>query len=143
MRAQLWLWFVGVIVTTFPWHWVGLLGMPRRMAYFDYSASGLSADAVWVDPLRFRRIHPPRVSGCSVPCNPHPRPMGACGRDRSPTASRRRFILRVAVPAALNGFGLWIALMVGLTITNYGYPILQLAFRPGGAVPAVYVGAQR
>ena len=37
MRAQLWLWFVGMIVTTFPWHWVGILGMPRRMAYFDYA----------------------------------------------------------------------------------------------------------
>jgi cytochrome c oxidase subunit 1 len=48
-----------------------------------------------------------------------------------------------AVPAALTGFSLWVALMVGLTITNYGYPIMQLALRPGGAVPAVYVGAQR
>ena len=47
------------------------------------------------------------------------------------------------VPAALNGFGLWIALMVGLTITNYGYPILELATQPGGVVPAVYIGAQR
>jgi cytochrome c oxidase subunit I len=48
-----------------------------------------------------------------------------------------------AVPAALNGLGFWVALMIGLTITNYGYPIVQLALRPGGAVPAVYVGAQR
>jgi cytochrome c oxidase subunit I len=47
------------------------------------------------------------------------------------------------VPAALNGFGLWVALMVGLTITNYGYPIAQLALRSGGAVPTVYIGAQR
>ena len=45
MRAQLWLWFVGMILTTFPWHWVGILGMPRRMAYFDYSSPALSADA--------------------------------------------------------------------------------------------------
>jgi cytochrome c oxidase subunit I len=45
MRAQLWLWFVGMIVTTFPWHWVGILGMPRRMAYFDYSDPALAADA--------------------------------------------------------------------------------------------------
>ena len=32
-----------MIVTTFPWHWVGILGMPRRMAYFDYSGPALSA----------------------------------------------------------------------------------------------------
>jgi cytochrome c oxidase subunit 1 len=35
MRAQLWTWFVGMIVLTFPWHWVGILGMPRRMAFYD------------------------------------------------------------------------------------------------------------
>ena len=46
MRAQLWLWFVGMVVTTFPWHWVGILGMPRRMAYFDYGDPALWADAV-------------------------------------------------------------------------------------------------
>jgi cytochrome c oxidase subunit I len=49
----------------------------------------------------------------------------------------------LAVPVALNSYGLWLALMIGLTVTNYGYPILQLAFRPGGSVPVVYVGAQR
>jgi cytochrome c oxidase subunit 1 len=37
MRAQLWMWFVGMMVLTMPWHWVGILGMPRRMAYFDYT----------------------------------------------------------------------------------------------------------
>jgi membrane-associated phospholipid phosphatase len=33
----LWLWFVGMLVLSLPWHLVGLLGMPRRMAYYDYS----------------------------------------------------------------------------------------------------------
>ena len=37
MRTQLWLWFIGMIVTTFPWHYVGILGMPRRMAFYDYT----------------------------------------------------------------------------------------------------------
>ena len=37
MRAQLWTWFVGMIVLTFPWHCVGILGMPRRMAFYDYT----------------------------------------------------------------------------------------------------------
>src|SRR5580698_1043251 len=43
MRLQLWLWFVGMIVTTFPWHWVGILGMPRRMAFFDYANPALAS----------------------------------------------------------------------------------------------------
>jgi len=46
MRAQLWLWFVGMIVLTFPWHYVGILGMPRRMAYFDYSDPAIAPEAL-------------------------------------------------------------------------------------------------
>ena len=28
----------------------------------------------------------------------------------------------VRTPVALNGFGLWVAMMIGLTVVNYGYP---------------------
>ncbi len=90
MRAQLWLWFVGMVVTTFPWHWVGILGMPRRMAYFDYAtgapggrrpgrALGYSADLSF-SPRAF----------CSSRCS-----SAAKGRRRSrpsPIVSRRRSI---------------------------------------------------
>ena len=48
MRAQLWLWFVGMIVLTFPWHWVGILGMPRRMAFYDYTDPAIAPQAAWV-----------------------------------------------------------------------------------------------
>ena len=34
---QLWLWFIGMLVVTLPWHVVGLMGQPRRMAYYDWS----------------------------------------------------------------------------------------------------------
>src|SRR3954463_6349162 len=37
VKSQLWLWFIGMLVLSMPWHLVGLLGMPRRMAYYDYS----------------------------------------------------------------------------------------------------------
>jgi cytochrome c oxidase subunit 1 len=46
MRAQLWLWFVGMILTTCPWHYVGILGMPRRMGVSDYSNPALAPDAL-------------------------------------------------------------------------------------------------
>jgi cytochrome c oxidase subunit I len=141
MRTQLWLWFIGMIITTFPWHWAGILGMPRRMAYFDYSDPALAGDAASVtisafggfillfSGLLFLTI---LVRGMRAP---------------SADAGPYRFAVPVhpplAVPVVLNSYGLWLALMIGLTVTNYGYPILQLALRPGGAVPAVYVGAQR
>jgi cytochrome c oxidase subunit 1 len=49
----------------------------------------------------------------------------------------------VTLPVALNSFGLWLALMIGLTVVNYGFPIAQLMARNDTNVPAVYVGAQR
>ena len=141
MRIQLWLWFVGMIVTTFPWHWVGILGMPRRMAYFDYSDPALSGDAI---PVAFSAfggfiLLASGILFLAVLVRGQRAPQVETEPYRFATAVHPP----VAVPAALNGFGLWIALMVGLTITNYGYPIVQLAIRPGGAVPAVYIGAQR
>ena len=47
-----------------------------------------------------------------------------------------------SVPLALNTFAIWVALMIGLTVTNYGYPIMTLAARSDTSVPAIYVGAQ-
>jgi cytochrome c oxidase subunit I len=49
----------------------------------------------------------------------------------------------VRVPIALNGFALWLTLMIALTAINYGYPIVQLLTLKGNAVPAIYVGAAR
>ena len=43
IKLQLWLWFVGMLVLSLPWHLVGLLGMPRRMAYYDYTPPGTAA----------------------------------------------------------------------------------------------------
>ena len=62
-------------------------------------------------------------------------------------ASAYRFAIPLHMPAripvALNGFGLWLTLMVALTAVNYGYPIGQLLVLKQTSVPAVYVGASR
>jgi cytochrome c oxidase subunit 1 len=44
------------------------------------------------------------------------------------------------VPVALNGYALWLALMIGLSVVNYGYPIGQLMALKETSVPAVPVG---
>jgi cytochrome c oxidase subunit 1 len=141
MRAQLWLWFVGMIVTTFPWHYVGILGMPRRMAYFEFSDAALEPQALSVTLSA--------VGGFILVLS------GALFfvvLIRGEFAARFepaefRFSVAVhppvSVPAALNGYALWLALMMGLTISNYGFPIMQLALRQDTSVPVVYVGAQR
>ena len=130
-----------MIVTTFPWHWVGILGMPRRMSHFDYADAALQRDALPVamsalgafillaSGLLFLIIllrgqlaaaAAPEPYRFSVPLHP-PR----------------------ALAPALNGHAVWLALMIGLTVTNYGFPIAELAFRSDTSVPPVFVGAGR
>jgi hypothetical protein len=41
VKLQIWFWFVGMMVLSMPWHLVGLLGMPRRMAYYGYTHPAL------------------------------------------------------------------------------------------------------
>ena len=138
MRAQLWLWFVGMIVTTFPWHYVGILGMPRRMASYDYADSAIAPQAMWVSMSVLGGLILLASGGLfllvlvrgqrAVRINP--------GIYRFSVAVHPP----VALPLALNSFGLWIVLMVGLTLVNYGFPIAQLLALPDTSVPAVYVG---
>jgi cytochrome c oxidase subunit 1 len=140
MRLQLWLWFVGMIVTTFPWHYVGILGMPRRMAYFDYTDPALASEALSVTLSAIGGLIL-LISGLMfiiILFRGQRAPAAEAGEYRFSTAVH----VPVTVPAALNSYGLWLALMIGLTVTNYGFPIAQLAFRQGTSVPAVYIGAK-
>ena len=140
VRTQLWLWFVGMIVTTFPWHWVGILGMPRRMAYYDYTNPAIAPQALSVSLS---------VVGALILLGSGLLFLFILARSHAQPATDAgvyRFSMPIhpvrSVPLALNSFGIWVALMIALTVTNYGYPILTLAARQDTSVPAVYVGAQ-
>ena len=82
VRAQLWLWFVGMIVTTFPWHWVGILGMPRRMAYYDYADPAIAPQALSVDPVGSRGLDPADLR-IAVPVHPGDRASRSARRCRT------------------------------------------------------------
>jgi cytochrome c oxidase subunit I len=137
VRIQLWLWFVGMMVLSLPWHLVGILGMPRRMAYFDYTHPALQPQAwtvtvstmggallvvsafvfIYILAAARRAQTQPPAFGFAIPVH-------AVAR----------------VPLALNSFGLWVGMMIALTVVNYGFPIAQLAVLPDASVPAVRVG---
>ncbi len=139
MRAQLWTWFAGMIVLTFPWHYVGILGMPRRMAFFDYTDPAIAREAssVLVSVAGGAILVVSGVLFLLVLVQ------GQHGRLVVPTAYRFSVALHppARVPAALNSFGLWVSLMIGLTVVNYGFPIIRLIALPEAAVPAVFIGA--
>jgi cytochrome c oxidase subunit 1 len=141
IRTQLWTWFAGMIVLTFPWHYVGILGMPRRMAFYDYTDPVIAREAasVMMSVLGGAIVLVSGILFLAVLIRGH----------RSPKIQPGvyRFALAVhqprTVPVALNSFGLWLSLMIGLTVVNYGFPIAHLLASPGTSVPAVIVGAQR
>jgi cytochrome c oxidase subunit 1 len=139
MRAQRGTWCVGMIVLTFPWHYVGILGMPRRMAFYDYS-----------DPVIAEQAAPVMMSvlGGAILVVSGALFLTVLARGQAAVRvepGAYRFSVAVhpprSLPAALNGFGLWLGLMIGLTIANYGFPIAHLLATPGTAVPAVMTRA--
>ncbi|MBV9374516.1 MAG: b(o/a)3-type cytochrome-c oxidase subunit 1 [Alphaproteobacteria bacterium] len=138
MRAQLWTWFIGMIVLTFPWHWVGILGMPRRMAFYDYTDPAIAPQAlsVTMSVIGGAILVISGVLFFIVLVR------GQTTLRTEPAVYRFSVAVRPprTLPAALNGFGLWLGLMVALTIVNYGFPIAHSLATPGTAVPAVKVG---
>jgi cytochrome c oxidase subunit 1 len=132
-RLQIWLWAIGMMVMTVPWHFLGLQGQWRRVAAFDYAdpriawwgpwvvvslAGGvllLASAALFVANLIPKRDSPrlePSGYGYAIAAHPPHR-----------------------VPAALNGFTLWNILVAVLMAAAYGFPIMQ--FFMGDAPQAV------
>ena len=139
MRAQLWTWFVGMIVLSFPWHWVGVLGMPRRMAFYDYNSPALAPDAIPV----ILSVIGGAILAVSAILFVLILLRGQFGLLRIPETYRFSLALHppVRLPVALNSFALWLGLMIGLTVVNYGFPIFRLIALPQAAVAPMFIGA--
>jgi cytochrome c oxidase subunit 1 len=140
VRLQLWLWFIGMLALSLPWHLAGLFGMPRRMAYFDYSNAALSPDAwtVTMSVVGGALLVASGVLFLYILAAAH---FGALIKEQKPYRFSLALHEHESVPAALNGFAVWFSLMIALTLVNYGFPIWQLMqLKATTAVPAVYVG---
>jgi len=140
VRLQLWLWFIGMLVLSMPWHLVGLLGMPRRMAYYDFTHPDLASQAWTVTMSTFGGLMLV-VSGALLVY------VLATARKASGAPVAAFTFSRMAhpggsTPALLNRFALWVVMMIALTLVNYGFPIVQLALLPDAYVPIVPVGGR-
>ena len=125
LLLQIWLWTIGMMVMTLPWHYLGLQGQWRRVAQFDYRDPLIASWGPWVvvsllggvillvSALLFVRnllvLH-----GLKLPTVTPPRAMYALAVHPPHR-----------VPAALNGFTLWNLLVLLLMLAAYGYPIAQ------------------
>jgi len=125
--AQLWLWFVGILALTIPWHVVGLLWMPRRTAYSPYDPEIVARWASYTTPMIVggllmvvsavlfllnlllthwnRAAEPDRAMSYADPLEPV-----------------------VTVPGLLNGFAVWNWLVLVLMLIAFAYPIGQFFF---------------
>jgi cytochrome c oxidase subunit 1 len=128
LRLQLWLWFIGMMVMTLPWHWLGLQGQWRRVANFNYADPIIAA---W-GPLVIVSF----VGGLVLLASAllFVRNLAVLHRSPLPALSRPLYALAVhpphRVPAALNGFGLWNVLVLVLMLLSYGYPVAQFVIAP-------------
>lgn len=140
MKLQLWLWFVGMMVLSMPWHLVGLLGMPRRMAYYDYTHPDIAPQA-WT-------VIASTIGGFLLVVSAFILVYILASAHRRPKTTPQPFTFSLSAhpaahtPSALNTFGLWIAMMVGLTLVNYGFPIAQIAMLPEAYVPVIPIGSR-
>ncbi len=123
LNTQLWLWFVGMMVMTLPWHYLGLQGQWRRVAEFDYSNPIIAAWGPWVvvsfiggaillvSAVLF-------IVNLSSPYRLNATPAAGAVAYARP-AHRAPYI------RALNGFGLWNVVVLVLMVAAYGFPIAQ------------------
>jgi cytochrome c oxidase subunit 1 len=138
MRVQLWLWFVGMLVLSLPWHWVGLLGMPRRMAYYDYTHPALHPQAWTVTASTLGGLM--LVVSAFIFVAILARARRGAGEPAAYTFSTS--VHAGHAPVALNGFALWVAMMIGLTLVNYAVPIVELASLKEASVPVIPIGTR-
>lgn len=122
-RIQLWSWFVGMMVMSLPWHWLGLQGQWRRVAQFDYTNPIIAHWGPWVVVSL--------AGGLVLLASALLFISNLVSFHRGAAAARVpfRFALPVhpltRVPAPLNGFALWNWLVVFLMAAAYGWPIAQ------------------
>ena len=130
LLIQLWLWFIGMMVMTLPWHWTGLQGQWRRIAAFDYTNPLIASWGTWVIMSLIGGIIL-AVSALLFVWN-----LISLHRESAPAAAVADVPYAEAVhppghlPSSLNGFGLWNLIVALLMLLAYGYPIAQFFIDP-------------
>ena len=133
-RRQLWLWGIGMLVMTLPWHWLGLNGQWRRVAHFDYDDPLIAWWGDWIDVSLLGGIML-LVSAVLFICNLailHGR-QKTVEATAEPMQYSRPLHPVARLPAALNGFALWNLLVLVLMAAAYGWPIGQFIAQPSPA----------
>jgi cytochrome c oxidase subunit 1 len=138
-RWQLWLWFWGMMIATIPWHITGLMGQPRRVAIFDYSDPFVARTG----PLVTISVIGGLILLVSAILLIVILVRSQLGERQLATPLHYALAVNPPkhVPASLNGFALWNAILLVLMVAAYGYPIGQFLILKS-SVPAYEVTRQ-
>ena len=120
-RAQLWLWFIGMLVLTLPWHLIGVQGQPRRVSSTPYDTELV---AVW-GPSEAIMI----VGGVILLISALllvltlARRGGTVAQPEVEYAEPIHPVMKI--PNLLNSFAFWNVVILIYIVASYGYPIAQ------------------
>jgi cytochrome c oxidase subunit 1 len=122
--TQLWLWFLGMLVLTLPWHQLGIAGQPRRISSTPYDESLVQqwdtsellmivgGAILLVSALKF----------VYVLWKTHGNDLAESNLEVEYAESLHPV---VRMPALMNGLAFWTLIVVVYMAASYGYPILQ------------------
>ncbi len=127
--TQLWLWFLGMVILTTPWHVMGLQGQPRRISSTPYDTPLVDA---WM-PSEAIML----VGGLVLLLSAILliwvlyRTQRNDVQEANPEQQYAEPIHPVmTLPNTLNGFALWNWIILVYIVVSYGYPIAQFFLMP-------------
>jgi cytochrome c oxidase subunit 1 len=122
---QLWLWTIGMLVLTLPWHALGMLGQPRRISSTPYDSPLV---AQW-DPHELAMIVGGAIllfSAVLFVLNLLLSHVSKRAENESDDDWAVAVYPPMHVPKPMNGFALWNGIVAVWMVVAYGIPIVQL-----------------
>jgi cytochrome c oxidase subunit 1 len=123
-NTQLWLWFIGMLVLTLPWHQLGVAGQPRRISSTPYDESlvqtWLTSEALMIVGGVILLVS--ALLLVVVLFKTHGNAQAVAVREVE-YADSLHTVARM--PHLMNSFGFWVGLIVVYMVASYGYPIAQ------------------
>ncbi|MGY6275397.1 b(o/a)3-type cytochrome-c oxidase subunit 1 [Methylomonas sp. MgM2] len=121
--AQLWSWFIGMIILTTPWHILGLLGQPRRIDSVNYNnLLVISWEPYEVTMMLGGTIL--LVSSALLVYNLYQTQVGTESYQGEVEYAEPIHAVK-DLPRYLNGFSLWNIVIAVFMLIAFGYPVLQ------------------
>ncbi len=131
--TQLWMYFVGMVVLTLPWHVLGIYGQPRRVSATDQYSAFPEYAQMWglYEALMVAGAVLVVLSGFMFVYN-----LLMTHFNKTPEANTKvEYAAAIhepmRLPNVLNSLSFWNWAMLAYMILSYGYPIVQFFFMEG------------